>query len=74
MGATVSDTDESGAVNNNLGLHFSVDGIDMNQISIDTSISTSTAQATTTHTIIYSAMDGAGNWGFATRTVDVIPQ
>jgi hypothetical protein len=73
-GATVTDTDALGAVNNNLGLHFSVDGVDMPAVSIDTTASTTAPQATTTHTIIYSAVDGNGNWGFATRTVDVIQQ
>ena len=46
----------------------------MPDVYVDTSwISTTTPQATTTHTIIYSAVDGAGNWGYATRTVDVVP-
>ncbi len=74
MGATVADRDETGAVNNNLGLHFNVDGADASEVSIDTTVSTSSPQATTTHTIVYSAVDGAGNWSFATRTVEVIPQ
>jgi hypothetical protein len=75
MGASVRDIDENGQVNDNLGLHFTVDGVDMPQVSIDASISTSSPQtATTTHVIVYSAVDGAGNWGYATRTVDVIPQ
>jgi hypothetical protein len=74
LGATVTDTNTDGSVNNNLGLHFSVDGVDMPDVYIDTSLSTSSPQATTTHTIIYSSVDGAGNWGYATRTVDVIPQ
>ncbi len=65
MGATVSDTDGEGNVNLNLGLHYSVNGVDMETVSIDT-------QATSTHTIVYSAVDGAGNWGYATRTVEVI--
>jgi hypothetical protein len=67
LGATVTDTDEHGNINNNLGLHFTVDGIEVQTITLDTSTST-------THTIVYSAQDGAGNWGYATRTVDVIPQ
>ncbi len=65
LGATVTDIGEGGIVNNNLGLHFNVNGLDVQQISIDTS-------ATSTHTIIYSAVDGAGNWGYATRTVEVV--
>jgi hypothetical protein len=67
LGATVTDTNADGSVNNNLGLHFSVDGSSVNEISLDTS-------TTTTHTIIYSAVDGAGNMGYATRTVEVIAQ
>ena len=65
LGATVTDTNENGQVNNNLGLHFNVNGIDVNEISIDTS-------ATSTNTIIFSAVDQVGNWGYATRTVEVI--
>ena len=65
LGATVTDTDSNGVVNNNLGLHFNLDGIDVNQISLDTS-------TTSIHTIIYSAVDSSGNWGFATRTVEVV--
>ncbi|MCX6702154.1 MAG: hypothetical protein NTX96_03110, partial [Candidatus Zambryskibacteria bacterium] len=71
-GATVTDTSTDPLnpagpliVNNNLGLHFSVDDIPMTDISIDTT-------ATSTHTIVYSAVDGSGNWGYATRTVEVI--
>ena len=64
MGATVTDTDGDGSVNNNLGIQFNVNGIDVTSISLDTS-------TTTTHTIIYSAVDGAGNTGAATRTVIV---
>ena len=74
MSATVTDTgvnslDLTGPLvtNNNLGLHYSVDGVDMNDVSIDTSTST-------THTVVYSAVDGSGNWGYATRTVEVIAQ
>ena len=84
LGATVTDTDATGAVNNNLGIHYAVDGVDMSDVSVDTSASTSTpgvaacttgvmASSTCSHTIIYSAVDMAGNWGYATRTVDVIP-
>ncbi len=72
MGATVTDADADGTINNNLGLHFNVDGIDMPDVVISTTASSSETQATTTHTIIYSAVDGAGNWGYATRTVNVI--
>jgi hypothetical protein len=67
LGATVTDTDASGMVNNNLGIKYNVDGVDVQNILIDTSTST-------THTIIYSATDGAGNTGTATRTVDVVTQ
>jgi hypothetical protein len=66
MGATVTDTDASGNVNTNLGLHYSVDGASVTSVSLDTS-------TTTTHTIVYSALDGSGNMGYATRTVEVIP-
>src|SRR5262249_49879515 len=66
MGATVIDTNADGSANNNLGVHYNVDGIFLDQVSIDTS-------TTSSHTIVYSAVDGAGNWGFATRTVEVIP-
>ncbi|KND46770.1 MAG: hypothetical protein AB201_03475, partial [Parcubacteria bacterium C7867-006] len=74
LGATVTDTDENGNVNNNLGIYFNVDGVDMLNVMIDTTAPTTTPVATTTHTIIYSAVDGSGNWGYATRTVEVIPQ
>jgi len=67
LGATVTDTNGDGTVNNNLGLHFSVDGISVTDISLDTSTSS-------VHEIVYSAVDGAGNWGYATRTVNVLPQ
>ena len=74
MGATVADTgvnplDLTGPLvpNNNLGLHYSVDGITMNDVSIDTSTST-------THVVVYSTVDGTGNWGYATRTIEVIAQ
>jgi hypothetical protein len=71
MGATVTDTNADGTVNNNLGLHFSVDGKDLPEVIVDTSMPADQTQATTTHTIVYSAVDGAGNWGYATRTVEV---
>jgi len=92
LGATVTDMginplDPSGPLveNNNLGLHYSVNGVSMNDISIDTSILASStppsaacsggviASSTCTHTIVFSAVDQAGNWGYATRTVEVIP-
>jgi hypothetical protein len=65
LGATVTDTNENGEVNNNLGLHFNVNGVDVTDISIDTT-------ATSTNTVVFSAVDGAGNWGYATRTVEVV--
>ncbi len=73
MGATVTDTNADGSTNNNLGLHFSVDGATMDTVVLDTSTTTNTT-ATTTHTIVYSAVDSANNWGYATRTVDVVTQ
>jgi hypothetical protein len=63
LGATVTDN-----VDQNLGIKASVDGgpqIDISAITVDTS-------ATSSHTIIYSATDNAGNTGIATRLVDVI--
>jgi hypothetical protein len=67
FGATVLDTNADGSTNSNLGLHFSVDGQSVNDIILDTSTST-------TYTIVYSAVDGAGNWGYATRTIEVLNQ
>ncbi|MFA6415675.1 MAG: tail fiber domain-containing protein, partial [Candidatus Paceibacterota bacterium] len=74
MGATVTDMgvnslDLTGPLvrNDNLGLHYTVDGISLNEVSIDTSTST-------IHTVVYSVVDGSGNWGYATRTVEVITQ
>ena len=61
-GATVTDN-----VNNNLGIKASVDGgtpVEIGAITIDTT-------ATSTHSILYSATDQAGNTGTATRTVVV---
>ena len=77
LGATVTDTNTDGSTNNNLGLHFSVDGQPVTEVTIDTSPSISSGSSTpsattTTHTVIYSAVDGAGNWGYATRTVEVV--
>ena len=65
MGATVTDTNADGTINTNLGLHYNVDGVEVALVSIDTS-------TTTSHTIVYSSVDGAGNTGYATRTVEVI--
>ncbi|MFZ2523618.1 MAG: tail fiber domain-containing protein, partial [Minisyncoccia bacterium] len=65
LGATVTDTDENGAVNNNLGIQYNVDGVDVSEISIDTSVVGS-------HTIIYSSTDGSGNTGTGTRIVEVV--
>ncbi len=65
LGATVKDTNADGSINNNLGLHFSVDGVDVQSVFINTT-------ATSTQEVVYSAVDGAGNWGYATRTVEVI--
>jgi hypothetical protein len=74
LGATVTDMginplDPGGplVLNTNLGLQYSVDGVSVTEISLDTSTST-------THTIVFSAVDQSGNWGYATRTVEVIPQ
>ncbi len=64
MGATVSDTNADGSVNNNLGLHYTVNGLSTDSVSIDTATSSS-------HTVVYSAVDSSGNWGYATRTVEV---
>ncbi|MHB1316661.1 MAG: tail fiber domain-containing protein, partial [Minisyncoccota bacterium] len=73
LGSTVTDMginplDPSGPLiqNNNLGIQYSVNGVSMSDISIDTT-------ATSTNTIVFSAVDMAGNWGYATRTVEVIP-
>jgi hypothetical protein len=66
LGATVTDVNPDGTVNTNLGLHFTVNGVSMSEVSIDTSTST-------THTIIYTATDGEGNSGTATRIVNVVP-
>ncbi|MBA3732859.1 DUF5011 domain-containing protein [Patescibacteria group bacterium] len=67
LGASVVDTNADGTINNNLGLHFTVDGVSLNDVTIDTS-------TTTTHTIVYSAVDASNNWGYATRTVEIIAQ
>lgn len=59
LGATV--TDDS---NDNLGITYAVNGAEVSNISIDTSMNA-------THTIVYSATDQAGNIGIAERTVIV---
>ncbi|HEY4500136.1 MAG TPA: immunoglobulin-like domain-containing protein, partial [Candidatus Paceibacterota bacterium] len=59
-GATVTDN-----VNDNLGLHFNVDGVDTLEVQIDTAV-------VSEHIIIYSATDQAGNIGTTTRQVNVI--
>jgi hypothetical protein len=72
LGATVTDMginllNPSGplVLNTNLGLQYTVNGVSVTDISIDTS-------TTTTHTVVFSAVDMAGNWAYATRTVDVV--
>lgn len=59
LGASVTDN-----VNENLGIKTFVNDIEVNQIQLDTS-------TTTTYTIIYKAIDQAGNIGTAERTVIV---
>ena len=59
LGATVEDN-----VNDNLGIQTLLDGIEVNQIQIDT-----TTEGV--YTITYSATDQAGNIGTAERTVTV---
>ena len=63
-GATVTDTNADGSINDNLGIDFNVNGVDVADIYLDTS-------TTTTYTIIYSSQDGAGNTGTATRVVNI---
>jgi hypothetical protein len=58
-GATVEDN-----VNDNLGIHVTVDGAEVTQVEIDASLPGE-------HTIIYSATDQAGNTGTAQRLVVV---
>jgi hypothetical protein len=63
LGATVTDN-----VDENLGFTVSLDGgvtTTLDQIAVDTSTSTS-------HTIVFSATDNAGNTGHATRTINVV--
>jgi len=59
LGATVTDN-----VNDNLGISYALDGVDVSSISLDTS-------SDITYTITYSATDQAGNTGSAQRTVIV---
>jgi len=65
LGATVTDTNADGSVNNNLGIATFINGVEMQSISLDTS-------TTSVHTILYKATDGAGNVGEGTRTVNVV--
>jgi hypothetical protein len=65
LGATVTDN-----VDDNLGFKVSLNGgpqIDISELSVDTA-------STTTHTIVFTAIDTAGNIGTATRTVNVVAQ
>ena len=59
LGATVTDN-----VDNNLGIHTFVDGVEMTVVQIDTSVAGS-------YSIIYRATDNAGNVGEAERIVHV---
>jgi hypothetical protein len=59
LGASVTDN-----VDQNIGIHTLVDGVEMVAVQIDTS-------AAGTHTIEYKATDQAGNVGAATRAVEV---
>ncbi|TSC70215.1 MAG: Cell wall surface anchor family protein, partial [Parcubacteria group bacterium Gr01-1014_46] len=65
LGASVTDTNENGVVNDNLGIYTNVDGVDAPFVIIDTSVAG-------VHTIIYSSTDAVGNVGTATRTVEVV--
>jgi hypothetical protein len=65
LGASVTDTGNNGQTNNNLSIHYFVDGIEMSDIGIDTS-------TTSVKTIIYRATDTAGNVGESTRTVNIV--
>ncbi|HEY4499733.1 MAG TPA: immunoglobulin-like domain-containing protein, partial [Candidatus Paceibacterota bacterium] len=58
-GATVTDSGSP-----NIGIHYQVDGVEVQQVSIDTSI-------VGTHTITYTATDQAGNTVSIERTVIV---
>ena len=60
LGGTVTDN-----VSENLGIYLTVDGVEMLEVSVDTSVAGE-------HTIIYSATDQAGNVGTTTRQVNVI--
>jgi len=59
LGATVTDD-----TNNNLGISYKLDGVDVTSFSLDTS-------SDITYTLTYSATDQTGNTGSATRTVVV---
>jgi hypothetical protein len=59
LGASVTDN-----LNENLGIHYSVNGVDVSNVNLDTS-------KDATHTIIYSSTDQAGNTGTAERVVVV---
>jgi hypothetical protein len=61
LGATVTDN-----VNDNLGIHVFLNGVAIDSINLDTSISS-------THTIDYVATDQAGNTATSTRTVIIEP-
>ncbi|OGY67963.1 MAG: hypothetical protein A3H63_00690 [Candidatus Harrisonbacteria bacterium RIFCSPLOWO2_02_FULL_45_10c] len=63
-GATVTDN-----VNNNLGIYYSVDGAETSNGGRD--LPNIDTGATSTHTIIYSSTDQAGNTGTAKRLVTV---
>ena len=60
LGATVTDN-----VDQNLGIHNFVNGVEVQDVTLNTSTSTA-------YTITYKATDAAGNVGQATRTVNVI--
>ncbi len=62
-GATVTDN-----VSTNLGYSLTVDGVALPQGTLDVNIDTST---TTTHSIIYTATDAAGNSASSMRVVIV---
>ena len=61
LGATVTDN-----VDTNLGIHYFVDGTEVQTVQIDTSTAGD-------HSIKYTATDAAGNEGVATRELHVVP-
>ncbi|MES3005009.1 MAG: hypothetical protein V4690_02775 [Patescibacteria group bacterium] len=67
LGATVTDLDDENNANNNLGIYFNVNGVDVQSIQLDTATET-------IHTVVYSAVDEGGNWSYATRSVEVIEE